>query len=169
MRLIAYPAVSIDGFIADNRGECYSWIDPVDEEDYKKAVRRAGCRIMGRKTYEQYKDEMPKNDDFVTYVYTSSDKYKDQERIKFVSGSLEDVVRGIEGSGFKELIVTGGGELNGGLMSAGLVDEIILSVHPIILGGGIKVFGSYNLDARLKLLATKIRPSGVVVSGYRVV
>jgi dihydrofolate reductase len=163
-----YPAVSVDGFIADKSGECYSWIDPEDEEDYRRAVKRAGCRIMGRKTYEQYKDEMPKNDDFVTYVYTSSDKYKDQEQINFVSGSLEDVVSEIEEYGFKELVVTGGGELNGGLMNLGLVDEIIMSVHPILLGGGVRLFGSYPFDARLKLLATQTRPSGVVVNRYTV-
>ncbi|HSX07547.1 MAG TPA: hypothetical protein VLG11_01505 [Candidatus Saccharimonadales bacterium] len=43
MKATLYPAITLDGFIADPNGECYSWISDEDEEDYTQAIANAGC------------------------------------------------------------------------------------------------------------------------------
>lgn len=168
MKITLRPSVTADGYIADRNGECYSWINPQDEERYDQAVKACGCEIVGRKTYEQYKDDFEKRTDITTFVYTNQSNFKDTDTIKFVSGSPQDVIDHIEMIGFKEIIVSGGGRLNGLLASAGLINEIHLSIHPISLEQGIKLFETYDTKLTLKLLSVNTDIKDVVQTIYKV-
>lgn len=169
MKIILYPSITIDGFIANLDGECYSWINPADEERYEDVVVRCGCVIVGRKTYEQYKSDYPSKKDVVTYVCTSSHIYQDEERMKFISGSPQEMLSTIEKDGFSEAVLCGGGEVNGLFASAGLVDEIILSINPHCLGNGIPLFGSYKPRLSMELISSNNDIEGVVQNHYRVI
>lgn len=168
MKITLRPSVTADGYIADKNGECYSWINPQDEERYDQAVKACGCEIVGRKTYEQYKDDFEERTDVITFVYTNRLDFEDTDTIKFVGGSPQDAINHIEILGFKEIIVSGGGELNGLLASAGLINEIHLSIHPISLGQGIKLFGSYDTKLMLKLLSVNTDVKSIVQTIYKV-
>jgi dihydrofolate reductase len=168
MRVVMYPAVTLDGFIADLDGECYSWISDEDEELYNQAIEKAGCSLVGRKTYEQYIDDYPAKNGSTTFVYTSSTDYKDQEKVKFVTGTPEQALKKIEEYSFSEVILSGGGELNGTFAEVGLVNEIIVSIYGVTLGEGIKLFGSHKPKLQLKLLSTSENTPGIVKSHYQV-
>lgn len=168
MKITLRPSVTADGFIADENGECYSWINPQDEERYDQTVKACGCEIVGRKTYEQYKDEFNQRSGIITFVYTNQSHFKNTDTIKFISGPIEDAVSRIEQLGFKELVVSGGGELNNLLASAGLISEVHLSVHPVCLGRGIKLFGSLDTKLNLKLLSVNTDVKDVVQIIYTV-
>lgn len=168
MKITLRPSVTADGYIADKNGECYSWISPQDEERYDQAVKACGCEIVGRKTYEQYKDDFEKRTNITTFVYTNQSNFKDTDTIKFVGGPPQDAINHIELLGFKEIIVSGGGELNGLLASAGLINEIHLSIHPVSLGQGIKLFGSYDTKLTLKLLSVNTDVKDIVQTIYKV-
>ncbi len=169
MKVTLRPSVTVDGYIADADGECYSWINPADEARYEAALRQSGCELVGRKTYEQYLGDFTARTDITTFVYTKQSKFKDTAKIKFVHGTPEEVLRRIEQAGFSECIVSGGGELNGLLASAGVIDEAHLSVHPIVLGGGIKLFGSYDAKIKLELISSNTDVEGVVQTLYKIV
>lgn len=113
MKAIMYPAVTLDGFIADLNGECYSWISDEDEALYEEAIKKAGCALVGRKTYEQYKEDYPMKNGAMTFVYTAQTGFEDQEKVKFLNGSPEEALQKIESLGFNEVILSGGGDLNG--------------------------------------------------------
>ncbi len=162
-----YPAITLDGFIADLNGECYSWINDEDEAVYNAAVTRAGCLLVGRKTFEQYPEDFPKSD-AITFVYTSQQSQKDQDKIKFVRGTPADVIKQIADYGFSELVVGGGGEVNGSFAEAGLIDEIIISIYGVTIGDGIPLFGSHKPQLRLKLLSTKNELDSIVTNHYKV-
>jgi dihydrofolate reductase len=162
-----YPAVTLDGFIADLDGECYSWINDEDEAAYEAAIKTAGCDLIGRKTYEQYIDEYLKKDT-TTFVYTTRTDLEDLKNIKFINGTPKEASRHIEELGFKEIILSGGGEVNGAFADAGLVNEIIISIYGITLGEGIKLFGSHAPKLKLKLLSTSQDVPGVVKNHYQV-
>jgi len=169
MKLIMYPAMTLDGFIADPGGECYSWIEDNDEAEYSAAQKRAGADIVGRKTYEQYKDEYDVKTDVTTFVCTNQEDYQDTEHVKFIRGTAEEMYRAVGSYGFNEAILSGGGEINGLFAAAGLVDEIIISVYPLILGEGISLFGSYHPNLKLELLSSVTNDTGITKNHYKVV
>lgn len=168
MKVTMYPAITLDGFISDLNGECYSWISDEDEASYEQVVKQAGCLLIGRKTYEQYQDDYPLKSGATTFIYTHSKDYKDQDKVKFVNGTPEEVLRQIAAQGFSEVIVGGGGEVNGAFAEAGLIDEIIISIYNVTIGEGIPLFGSYKPKLQLKLLATSNEIGGIVKNHYTV-
>jgi len=169
MKVIMYPSITIDGFIANLKGECYSWINPDDEARYEKLVERCSCVLVGRRTYEQYQSDYPSKKDVVTFVCTSQETYKDEEKLKFIHGTPQEMLASIEQASFSEVVLCGGGEVNGLFASHGLIDEIILSINSVSLGEGIPLFGSYKPQLNLELLSTNTDIEGVVQNHYRVV
>ena len=163
-----YPAITLDGFISDLNGECYSWISDEDEEQYTQAIAKAGCVLLGRKTYDQYSDDFPPKSGATAFVWTTHTDRQDQERVKFLRGTPQEVLKQIAGHGFSEVIVSGGGEVNGSLAEAGLVDEIIVSIYNVTIGKGIPLFGSHKPKLKLKLLSTKQDIEGIVKNHYEV-
>ena len=164
-----YPAITLDGFISDLNGECYSWISSEDEEHYNHAIAKAGCVLLGRKTYEQYPEDFPPKSGATAFVWTTRIDQQDQERVKFVRGTPQQVLQQIDDHGFSEVIVSGGGEVNGSLAEAGLIDEIIVSIYNVTIGEGIPLFGSHKPKLKLKLLSTTNDIEGVVKNHYEVI
>lgn len=163
-----YPAITLDGFISDLQGECSSWISEEDEENYNQAIAKAGCVLLGRKTYEQYKDDFPPKSGATVFVYTSRTDQQDQDKIIFLRGTPQEIIQQIADHGFSEVIVSGGGEVNGALAAAGLIDEIVVSIYSLTLGEGIPLFGSHKPKLRLKLLSTAQEIEGIVKNHYKV-
>jgi len=163
-----YPAITLDGFISDLDGECYSWISDEDEEHYTQAIAKAGCVLLGRKTYEQYPEDFPPKSGATAFIWTTRIDQQDQERVKFVRGTPQEVLRQIAAQGFSEVIVSGGGEVNGSLAEADLIDEIIVSIYNVIIGEGIPLFGSHKPKLKLELLSTTNEIAGIVKNHYKV-
>ena len=169
MKVVMYPAITLDGFISDLNGECDSWLNEADEKAYNDAIAEAGCVLMGRKTYEQYIDDFPPDRKAITFVYTSRTDQKDEGNIKFVRGTPAEVIKQIADHGFSKLVVSGGGEVNGALAEAGLIDEIVIAIYNLTLGKGIPLFGSHKPKLNLKLLSTSQKIEGIMTNHYRVV
>ncbi len=168
LKVVMYPAVTLDGFIADPNGECYSWINDEDEAGYTQAIAKAGCVLLGYKTYTQYPEDFPPQSGATAFVWTTHDE-PDKERVKFVRGTPQEVLKQVADAGYPEVIVGGGGEVNGSLAEAGLVDEIIVSIYNVTLGEGIPLFGSRKPGLRLKLLETTNEIDGIVKNHYKVI
>jgi len=166
MKVTMYPAITLDGFIADPNGECYQWISDEDEANFTKAIAKAGCVLLGRKTYEQYPEDFPPKSGATAFVWTTHTDQPDQERVKFVRGTPEEVLQQIAAHGFSEVIVSGGGEVNGSLADAGLIDEIIVSIYNVTIGEGIPLFGSHKPKLKLKLITTSNKLEGIVKNHY---
>jgi len=169
MKVIMYPAVTLDGFIADLNGECYSWISEDDEKFYEEAIKNAGCCLVGRKTYDQYIDSYPLSNGATSFVYTTSQEQPDQDKVKFVRGTAEEVLQQIAGCGFSEVILSGGGDINGIFAEAGLINEIVISIYGVTLGEGIPLFGAYKPKLKLSLISSNQDVPGVVKNHYEVI
>ena len=168
LKVIMYPALTLDGFIADLNGECYSWINDEDEACYIQAIAKAGCVLLGRKTYEQYPHDFPPESGATAFIWTTREDLQDQEKVKFVRGTAQNVLQQIAEAGFSEVIVGGGGEVNGSLAEAGLVDEIIVSIYNVTIGEGIPLFGSHKPKLKLRLLGTINEIDGIVKNHYEI-
>ena len=70
--------------------------------------------------------------------------------------------------GFGKVLIAGGGQTSGAFLKAGLIDEIFLTVHPLILGEGIKVFEAIKSKKDLRLIDTKKLGEGLVQLHYKI-
>jgi dihydrofolate reductase len=151
MKTQYYTATSIDGFIADpdNSLEWLFQVGSADEEgmkdEYPNFIAEVGAMAMGSTTYEWvaantgFLDEPSKWEyDLPTWVFSSRDHpVPDGLDIRVVRGDVRPVhAEMAEAAGGKNIWLVGGGDLVGQFHDAGLLDELILGVAPVMLGGG---------------------------------
>lgn len=169
-KIILYIATSLDGFIARKNGNI-DWLTKYDgsKEDYgyKALLKSVDAIIFGGKTYRQVeKDikEMYKEKEL--YVF-SKKKYKSElKNIHFVNDDIKKVIKKIKLKSKKDIWLVGGAELANQFIKEDLIDEYIITVVPIILGDGIRLFQEKNFETNLKLMNAKKFKSGLVMMSY---
>ncbi|MCA9804715.1 MAG: dihydrofolate reductase family protein [Cyanobacteria bacterium HKST-UBA02] len=168
MKVIFYPAISLDGNIATPDGDS-DWVTEEDEELFAEEVRKAGCVIVGSRTYEQYRDIIYPLEGATTFVCTGRKNQEDgRDGVIFTGGDCRAVLEEIASRGFQSVVLSGGGETSGRFAEAGLIDEMLISIYPRFTGEGIGLFGSRKVDLRLQLLGTRELKEGVIRHHYRV-
>jgi dihydrofolate reductase len=167
-KVILYIASSLDGFIARNDGDI-SWLYCDQDYGYKAFLKTIDAVVMGRKTYEQVLTfgEYPYKG-MLGYVVTSRKKLEGPaKQVRLYNGSLSVLVDEIKQKNKKDIWLIGGGQLVSGFLNAGLIDEIVLSIHPIILGKGIPLFPDIRHERSLKLLDSKKFTTGLLQIKYK--
>lgn len=165
-KVILYCAISLDGFIAREDGSI-DWLSIVentnDDHGYKAFYQQIGVTLMGRNTYEQvlgFPGQFPYSET-VNYVF-SHHKQPSNDLVHFISDQVEEFVKRLKEQPGKDIWLIGGAELSTALLNAGLIDEIILSIIPMVLGKGISLFGRQAMEQQFKHMNTKSYPSGCV-------
>jgi dihydrofolate reductase len=171
-KVILQLAVSLDGFIEGPNGE-YDWC--LTDQDYGMAdfFRRIDSVFYGRKSYEltlsmgESMDgvAMPAFPKLTEYVFTTTLK-EVKPGAMLINGDPEAAVRRIKNESGKDIWLFGGASLTASLLNLGLVDEMSLAVHPIILGGGRPLFINIRDRIGLTLMDTKTYSSGLVSLSY---
>ncbi len=160
-KVILYMAISADGFIAGNNDDV-EWVGDDSWNSYLKFVKSCDIVIVGSRTFG-----MMEADEFVEgvkYLVATQDNDLDTGDFKKISiQSPSDMPQA------NKVGVIGGGELNGGLAKMGVIDEAILDVEPVTLGQGKQLFGSHDVDLKLKLMTTKKIGESTIQNHYEVV
>lgn len=169
-KVILYIATSIDGYIARKDGSI-DWLndiepDPDEDFGYKELLNSVNSLLMGRKTYEQ--------------VLTFGEwPYKGKKCIVFTSKEIDkdpnvsvahdlDVVKQLVKDESKDVWLVGGCGLNTSLLNAGLIDELIITIIPKILGSGIPLF-NYSKDVlKFDLVDSNGYRNGFVQNVYKI-
>lgn len=167
MKVILYMAVSVDGFVATRDGDS-DWVSEVDQPIFNGKIKKIGCVAMGRITFDQYHGQLFPKKDALNIVVTSNTVENKEEGVKFVKNPYE-AVKTAEEAGFSELLVIGGGTVNGSFLKEKLIDEIFLDAHPLILGNGIKLFEDYENFLKVELLESSNLDGGQVLLHYKVI
>lgn len=168
MNIIWYPATSLDGYIATIDGNS-DWVTPEDEDLFNKEVEKAGCVIVGRTTYEQYKGTIYPIANTKTYIVTSDPtKYESNEKVIFVAPNASKICERIERDGFTTVVLSGGGETSGLFAKAHKINEAIISIYPKFIGEGIKMLGSFSGLLNMELVSTKNLSGGVIQNRYKI-
>lgn len=158
-RTTYYTATSLDGFIADEQ-HSLAWLftqdqNPAGPLNYDEFARRVGAAVMGSTTYEwilrhengRWPYQLP------AWVMTSRDLPRVDGDVRFARGDVRAVHdEMMAAAGGKELWVVGGGDLAGQFADAGLLDELIVYLAPVTLGGGAPLLPR-KLDLQLEELA----------------
>lgn len=169
-----YIATSLDGFIAREDG-ALDWLPGGSgEEDYGYSQFMAGvdALVMGRKTYETVRrfGSWPYGSKLVVVLSGSALEIPSDlaQSVEAMSCPPAEVVRRLAARGLRHLYVDGGRTIHG-FLEAELIDELIITRIPVLIGRGIPLFGPRTDDVRLHHLETRSFAGGLVQSRYEVV
>lgn len=170
--VVLYIAMSVDGYIAAP-GDDLRFLSLVHQgnEDYgyAKMLASVDTIITGRRTYEWVMNEVGKypNQDKKIYVLSSA-FLPVQGNIEFYSGNASELVQRLKKeSSDKDILCEGGAQLVLSLLKDGLIDEMILSVIPVLLGDGIRLFQRGAGYTEMRLIRSDSFESGLVQLHYK--
>lgn len=170
-KVILYIATSLDGYIAQPNDDL-SFLSIVEQEgqDYGYAdfVKTVDAVIVGRKTYDKVISmgfDFP-HADKDAYIITRTPRPR-LGNTKFYTGDLKSLVDRLKSENGKNIFCDGGAEIVNELLKEDLVDEFIISVIPILVGNGTKLFKDGRPELKLELVSTKQFDKGLTQLHYR--
>jgi dihydrofolate reductase len=152
------------------------YADQVMASVMAKGIEQGETMLFGRRTYEQFASYWPHQPDDNPYaaVLNSRRKYVVSttlsEPLPWANSTLVEDMRAV--AALKErpggdVVVLGSGALVGSLMRHDLIDDYVLSIHPIVLGSGRRLFPEGSPFAKLRLVDSVTTTTGVVIGTFR--
>lgn len=167
-KVILNLAVTLDGFIEGPNGEI-DWC--LTDQDYGMSafMKTVDTIFMGRKSYELMNSLSATNPfaHLTTYVFSST-LTSVGPNTKIVKGVIEKEAAAIKRQPGNDIWLFGGAQLITAFLNAGLVDQLLLAVHPLLLGSGKRLFQDVRTRVPLELVGTTEYPSGLVQMLYRI-
>ena len=170
-KVILYIATSLDGYIAKPNDDL-SFLSIVEQDGqdygYGDFVNTVDAVIVGRKTYDKVISmgfDFPHSDKDA-YVITRTPR-PNIGSVKFYSGDLELLVNRLKSEQGKNIYCDGGAEIANELLKHDLIDEFIISIIPILLGSGTKLFTDGRPEQKLELISTKQFDKGLTQLHYK--
>jgi dihydrofolate reductase len=170
MRKVTFRvANSLDNYIARKDGSV-DWILHDDNANASLAEfwKTIDTVLWGRKTYDLVKGRMPAYEGVKNYVFSHTMKKSADKGVELINGDACEFVRNLKNQEGKDIFVMGGGEFAKSLFEAGLIDEVGMNIHPILLGSGVPMFHEMKGRIDLELLECKTLKNGCVLLSYRV-
>ena len=174
-KLTLFIATSLDGYIAKpNDDLSFLKIAEKEGEDYGYAEFTASIDtlIIGRKTYEYVVREIGTShyDDGEKEVYVITRTARPASgKTTFYTGNLTQLIQRLKSEPGKNIYCDGGAEIINELLQHDMIDEIIISVIPVLLGSGIRLFNDGRPEQALQLLNTRTFETGLVQMHYSVI
>ncbi len=172
-RCSVFIAISLDGFIARPDG-AIDWLSiasrPGEDYGYAELFASIDTLVLGRKTHDVARTFEPwpyagKRCVVLTHGEGAATPFAHGE--ERASGPPAELVARLAREGARHVYVDGGSVIQQ-FLAAGLVDDVTLSVLPILLGDGIRLFGKTGSDVRMTLTASRAYESGLVQLRYDV-
>jgi dihydrofolate reductase len=173
-RVTLHVVSSLDGFIA-RKDNSVSWMDgggvydagvSFSAEAIAAFLKTIDCYVLGSRTYEHaLKLGWPYGDTPIVVV-TGRELRSDRPSVEFYSGDLKTLVDVKLAPRFRNIWLVGGAMLSQQFLELGLVDEIKLTIAPILLGDGLRLFGDLSREKRWDLTNTIAYKNGFVELSY---
>lgn len=169
-KVIVYIATSLDGYIAKPNDDL-SFLSIVEHEGedygYDDFIKSVDTVILGRKTYDWVVSQVPEfpHQDKKSFVITRTARPNIGKTI-FYTGKLKELIYTLKNEGGKNIFVDGGAEVVNELLKENLIDEFIISIIPVLVGNGTKLFKDGRPEQILKLFSTKQFEKGLVQLHY---
>ncbi|GAA2222136.1 dihydrofolate reductase family protein [Herbiconiux moechotypicola] len=171
-----YVAASVDGFIAD-RENGLGWLLQFGMEeftsDYEEFLAGVGVIVMGSRTYEWLLAEGSAwaYPDHVAWVLTSRElpAFPGGGDIRFATGDVSALhAEWVRVAAGRNVWIVGGGEVAAQVADAGLLDELLLTTMPVVLGAGAPLLPVARLSTDLAASNTVVHPGGAVSTRYAI-
>ena len=155
MKISVYLATSVNGMISNSRN-VPDWLSQEYGMGFMSICQRTKAVIMGKTTYNILApDHLPLKDDGSLVVLTHDTSMKSpQANVLFTDKKPREILSLLKARGHTEAVIIGGTATVDAFMKAGLVDELILVVEPVLFGKGLPLLNQ-DLDRRLVLLDVK--------------
>lgn len=169
MKTSVFVGTSLDGFIArENDGLDFLPADPGEDHGYREFFDSVDVLIIGRRLYDVALG-------FESWPYGAKQVFvlstKDiapppaGAAVERLSGEPAEVLAIVERRGFQHAYVDGGITIQR-FLNAGLIDRLVITTVPVLIGTGIPLFGPLDHDIRLRHVRTKVLGSGLIQSEY---
>ena len=154
-KIVLFIATSLDGYIA-TEDDSLEWLFKVEgdgDNGYSDFYDTVDTVIMGRRTYDWLLEQ-----ELESFPYEGKECYvfsrtvsQDNENVKFFSGDVVDFTNQLKNKEGKNIWVMGGGDLIHSFINKKLVDELIITVSPVLIGKGIPLFKEVDFELELTL------------------
>lgn len=158
-KIILFIAMTLDGYIARKNGDI-DWLQDAEiqgegDNGYSDFYQTIDTVLMGKKTYEHVMSlvDVYPYPDKKSYVFSRS-KQKSGPFIEFIDEDIKHFIQKLKQQKGENIWLVGGGELVDSFLRKKLVDEMIITVIPILLGGGIPLFQHPIPENKLDLKGT---------------
>ena len=165
---------SLDGFIA-KKDNSVSWMDAgsvyaagvsISQEEIAAFLKAIDCYVMGSRTYEHALQLGWPYGETPVVVVTGRKLPSARKSIEFYSGDLKTLVDEKLEAHYRNIWLVGGAMLSQRFLELGLVDEIRLTIAPVLLGDGLRLFGGSPAEERWKLENVVAYKNGFVELSY---
>jgi dihydrofolate reductase len=170
MTVSVFVGTSVDGFIARPNGAFDFLPEEPEPHGYDEFFASVDALVIGRKTFETVLafDAWPYGDKRVVVLSSRPlDLSAARGVVEQMAGAPAEIVSRLDATGAHHLYVDGGATIQR-FLRAGLVQRIIITRVPVLIGEGVSLFGTIPHDVRLEHVATRQYPSGLVQSEYRI-
>ena len=168
-----FIATSLDGYIADRNGGL-AWLNLVPAPDnsdggFGKFIANMDAIIMGRNTFETvcgFDMDWP----YILPVFVMSNTLNEipppyENKAFLINGSLDFILNDIHQKGYQNLYIDGGRTIQH-FLERDLIDELTITTIPILLGGGIPLFGDLKNEMKFELVASTVYHDHLVQNQY---
>ena len=167
-RVVLYIACSLDGYIARSDGRV-DWLFTDQDYGFTDFLGSVDAVLLGRKTHDVM---VELGERFVAgkknYIFSRHPTAAHPPEVEYVAGDPRALVDRLRSAPGRDIWLVGGGDLLGQFLDADLVDDMIVFVHPIVLGEGIPLFPGTRRWVDLVLRRTQEFSSGLVELRYEV-
>jgi dihydrofolate reductase len=174
-RVTLHVVSSLDGFIARNDNNV-SWLEDhggvyeagvsVSEEEIATFIKSVDCYVLGSRTYEHALELGWPYGDTPAVVVTGRELPSTKGSVEFYSGDLKMLLAEKLAPRYRNIWLVGGAMLSQRFLSLGLVDEIRLTIAPVLLGDGLRLFGGSPAQERWDLKNVVAYKNGFVELSY---
>lgn len=164
MKVFILAATTVDGFIGKTADHLADWTGKADKKLFVRLTKEAGAMVMGSRTFATFGRALPERRNI---VYTTRPESITAEGVETTSEPPTQLVARLKNEGVKGLAVIGGASIYDQFLGAGVVDELYITVVPVVFGQGISLFSS-DLSTNLELIDQQDLGDGAILLHYSV-
>ena len=178
-KVVASELVSLDGVMGSPQEWAFSYSDDEMEQANASGMAASDALLLGRATYQEFALYWPyqnsANQPYTDYlnstpkfvVSTTLEEPLEWQNSTLIKGNLAEEITELKRLPGKDITIIGSAALVQSLLADGLLDELRLMVHPLVLGGGKRIFEDGGDQKALELLDSKSFATGVLYLTYR--
>jgi len=175
-KISVFIATSIDGYIAKKNNDI-DWLTtfslPTNENEdkdcgFSKFFSSVDALVMGKNSYEvvSHFDSWPYEGKRV--IVLSSTLTSVCKQAELFNGNITKLINELHSNGIKHIYVDGGATISQ-FLNMGLIDQLIISIIPVVLGSGIPLFSKINDDKWCRLISSQVYSNGLVQLHYEAI
>jgi len=159
-------AMTLDGKVARTTAHFPDWTEKEDKALFAKISKRAGVVIMGSRTFDTLGKPLPGRRNII--MTRQGARKSEWDNLVFTDRPAKAILSGLEKEGFSEVVLAGGTIINTLFAEARLIDEVIVTVSPLVFGNGLSLFEDH-VSMKMTLLEAKRIGANTVSLHYKII